>query len=367
MSDDMHGAEYLEWLDGRGGHDDDTYESVEVAIDRQREAYDILQEMLDLELDATMSAAEIRDHRKIIKTTLARFSDIIDELEGDDEDSSAWKNPYELAMNAYWTEIYAGFEKATDEIWDAIGESDDTEKTSLLFENLKLAMNEWAQKRFTLFDRTDITYPGPLDIRWQRKNDDEKRAFVLKRSTLPLEWLNLDDVQRIMSQVPADAASFFPQTNEAMGVYTAWTIKKNELDEMAERGVITESERRDGQALAKEQITSYLMENGRQDEVTYMNLWPIEQLHVLGLLPPELSELMPQVRFIKETLAAEGVGPRSQIGDQLLLPLYNSIINKASVDQQYGNMLRDLGLTLFDESAYDALLPRLIVRDFSDF
>jgi hypothetical protein len=119
--------------------------------------------------------------------------------------------------------------------------------------------------------------------------------------------------------------------------------------------------------LAKEQITSYLMENGRQDEVTYMNLWPIEQLHVLGLLPPELSELMPQVRFIKETLAAEGVGPRSQIGDQLLLPLYNSIINKASVDQQYGNMLRDLGLTLFDESAYDALLPRLIVRDFSDF
>jgi hypothetical protein len=55
------------------------------------------------------------------------------------------------------------------------------------------------------------------------------------------------------------------------------------------------------------------------------------------------------------------------VGDALLLPLYNSIINRTATDQGYGNMLRDLGLTLFDESAYDALLPRLIVGDFSDF
>jgi hypothetical protein len=287
-------------------------------------------------------------------------------LTGDDEGSNAWKNPYELAMNAYWTEIYEGFEEGADEIWEAIGSSTDTEQTSLAFENLKLYMNDWAQKRFTLFGSTDITYPSPLDIKWQRKTEDEKRAFVMKRSTLPLEWLNLDDVQRIMQYAPADAGSFFPQTPEQMNIYTAWTIRKNEIDELAEDGAITETDRRDAQAEAEETVISYLQENGRNDEVTYMNLWPIEQLYVLGLLPQELESLMPEVRFVKETLSAEGRGPRSQVGDQLLLPLYNAMMNRASTDSAYGDMLRDLGLTLFDESAYDALLPRLIVGDFSD-
>jgi hypothetical protein len=97
-----------------------------------------------------------------------------------------------------------------------------------------------------------------------------------------------------------------------------------------------------------------------------MNLWPVEQLYVLNLLPPEFHELMPEIRFIKESLHAEGRGPRSQVGDQLLLPFYQAIMNRAATDPAYGETLRDLGLTLFDESAYDAILPRLIVGDFSD-
>jgi hypothetical protein len=365
MSDDLHGGAYQEWLDGRGTRDD-KYESTEEAIDRQREAYDMLQELLDFEVDSTMTPAEIRDHRKIIKTTLSRFSEIIDNLEGEREDGSAYRNPYELAMNAYWTEIYDGFEKATDGIWDRIGESTDTEETSLLFEELKIAMNDWAQKRFTLFGRTDATYPSPLDIRWSRKNPDEQKAFAMKRATLPLEWLNLDDVARVMEFAPPEAARFFPQTRADMDIYAAWTRRKVELDELAERGEITETDRRDAQSAAEETVISYLLETGRQDEANYMQMWPIEQLHVLGLLPQQMEYLMPEVRFVKETLAAEERGPRSQIGDKLLLPLYNALMNRAQVDQAFGDVLLDLGLTLFDESAYDAILPRLIVGDFSD-
>jgi hypothetical protein len=366
MSDDLHGGEYLEWLEGRGSHDDDTYESVETAIDRQREAYDTLQTLLDFEFDTSMTAEEIRDHRKIVKTTLARFSEIIDELTGEREGSDEWKNPYELAMNAYWTEIYDGFESGADEIWDAIGSARDTEETSLAFENLKLYMNEWAQKRFTLFGRTDITYPSPLDIRWQRKNPDEQQAFVMKRSTLPLEWLNLDDVSRILEFAPPEAGRFFPTNHAEFQIYTAWTERKNEIDELAERGDITEGDRRKAQDAAEARVKTYLLENGREAEVAYMDMWPIEQLHVLGLLPPQLEYLMPEVRFVKETLNAEERGPRSQVGDKLLLPLYNALMNRAATDAAFGDMLTDLGLTLFDESAYDALLPRLIVGDFSD-
>jgi hypothetical protein len=363
MMDDMHGGEYLKWLDERGSHDDDTYESVEAARDRNREYMDTLSALLELDLDANMTEAEIRDHRSIIKTTIARLR----ELSADqDTPDTGNKNPYELAFRAYWDEIYAGLNEQLDPIWDAISESTDTEETSLLFENLKLATNEWAGRRFTLFGRTDITYPSPLDVRWNRKTEDEQRAFAMKRSTLPLEWLNLDDVQRIMEFAPADAAAFFPQTREAMQVYTAWTVRKNEIDELAEVGAITETDRRDAQAEAENTVITYLQENGRSAEVAYMNMWPIEQLYVLGLLPQELEYLMPEVRFVKETLNAEGRGPRSRVGDALLLPMYNAIMNRAATDQHFGSLLIDLGLTLFDESAYDALLPRLIVGDFSD-
>jgi hypothetical protein len=368
VSDDLHGADYLDWLESRSS-DDDTYASTEEALDRVRDNYDALQDILDFEADSTMTAAEVREHRKIIKTTLARFSEVIDELEGPkDPSENAWKNPYELAMNEYWTTIYAEYEKSTDSIWDAIGESKDTEEKSLLFENLKMAVNDWAGTRHTMFGREDITYPSPLDVKWQRKTDDEKRAFVLKQSTKPLEWLNLDDVERIMSFAPADAASFFPKDRQQMEIYTRWTVAKNEIEEMSEKGLITESERRKMQDEAEASVHSYLMESGREDELTYMNLWPIEKLHVLNLLPEELSAYMPQVRFIKETLAAEGRGPRSKVGDQLLIPLYTEMQNRAYAEPAFGTMLEDLGLTLFDEGSYDGIPPKLIVGYFeADF
>jgi hypothetical protein len=365
MSDDLHGGEYLKWLDERGSHDDDTYESVEKARDNFRNYMDTLGSLLELELDANLTPAEIRDHRTIIKTTMARLNELSEEQESED---LSWKNPYELAQRTYWDDVYAKFNEAIDPIWDAIAESTDTEETSLLFENLKLEMNSWAQKRFTLFGREDITFPSPLDVKWNRKTEEEKKAFAMKRSTLPLEWLNLDDVERILSFAPADAASFFPTTTAEMEIYTNWTVRKNEIEEMAEMGLLTESERRKAQDAAEEEVHSYLMETGRQDEITYASLWPIERLYVTNQLPHELHDVMPQLRFIKESLAAEGRGPRSQIGDKLLTPLYQELTNRALTDPAFGNMLSDLGLTLFDESAFDALLPKLIVGGFeSDF
>ncbi len=127
-------------------------------------------------------------------------------------------------------------------------------------------MNEWAQKRTSLFGRTDITFPSPLDVKWNRKTEDEQKAWVTRRATLPLEWLNLDDVDRILSFAPADAVQFFPTTREDMDIYTQWTLKKNEIDEMAEAGMITESDRQDMQDEAEDRVTSYLLENGRESE-----------------------------------------------------------------------------------------------------
>jgi hypothetical protein len=69
---------------------------------------------------------------------------------------------------------------------------------------------------------------------------------------------------------------------------------------------------------------------------------------------------------VKETLAAEERGPRTDLGDKLLLPLYNALMNRAQVDQAFGDVLTDLGLTLYGESHWDAILPHLIVDDFSD-
>jgi hypothetical protein len=116
---------------------------------------------------------------------------------------------------------------------------------------------------------------------------------------------------------------------------------------------------------AEERVTSYLLENGRESEVLYMNMWPIEQLYVTGQLPAALEYLMPEIRFAKETAAAEG---RKQPRDEILDPIYMSIQNRAYTDPAFGEMLVDLGLTLFDESSYDAIAPKLILGGFeSDF
>ena len=363
MSDDLHGGDYLSWLDERGSHDDDGYGSVEEVADRQREYMDTLGELLELEaLGDTLSPTELLDHRSVIKTTMARLRELSDSIDTEAEKSDRGKNPYELASRAYWDDIYGRFVEDSDQYWDAINSATDPEGRSLAFENLKLFVNEWSQKRFTLFGRTDVTYPSPLDVRWNRKNEDEKRVSVIGAATKPLEWLSLDDVQHIMELVPADAGSFFPQTPESMEIYSAWTLKKNEIDESYDAGIITEGQRRKAQEEAEKRVTSYLLESGRQDEVTYMNMWPIEQVYVLGLLPPELEFLIPEVRFARESLNAEGVGPRSQLGDKLFIPMIQQIENRAAMDAHFADVLSNFGLTAFDESHYETIIDMLVNR-----
>jgi hypothetical protein len=369
MQDDMHGGDYLRWLEERGNHGDDAYESVENFQEKQRDYMDTLGAMLELELDSSLNASEIQEFRNNIKTSMAKLSDLSRELNPEDDAALRWKNPYEIATRAYWDTHYKEFNDAIGPIWDAIGESKDSEETSLLFENLKMEMNNWAQKRRTIPGmREDITFPSPLDVKWNRKTEEEKRAFALKRATLPLEWLNLDDVERIMSFAPADAGSFLPQSKEDMEIYSRWTIEKNRISELKESGQISSSDETKMHNAIEEQVHTYLLERGRADEVQYMGMLPIERLYVMGMLPPELEFVMPEVRFIKESAAAAGKKIGSTAVEPMRVALYDAIKNRAMTDPAFGNMLSDLGLTLFDEGSYDVIPPKLIEGGFeSDF
>jgi len=364
MWDDMHGGEYIEYLNRK----DDAYSLLEQDKDQQRAVMEVLGDMLEWELDDKMSVAEIADHRATVKKMMSIAGDMMESLREGEDDSKAYRNPYEQAMNKWWETVYKPYDDGLDALWDQVVAVRDNEEKSLAFERIKQYQNQWARKRFPLERDQSITFPSPLDVKWARKDDEEKYLTVQKRATSPLEWLNLDDVDRIMEISGQTAGTFFPTSAADMVIYDEWTEAKAAIDEMQERGEIRYSEATERKRSVKEQVREMLAEAGRFDELRYMDMWPIEKLYVLNLLPLQLEYLLPYVRSIKEDLAAIDKGPQSDAGRKALRPLYEDAIQKGWADMGgFGAMLDNLGLNLYDEGEWDSLMPRLIADDWNDF
>ncbi len=364
MWDDMHGGQYLEHLNRR----DDDFSLIESAADKQRVVMEVLGDMLDWELDDKMTVAEIADHRTAVKKMMIVASDMMDEIREGSDDNKAYKNPYELAMNKWWETVYQPYTDGLDELWDIVSAVRDNEEKSLAFEKIKQYQNQWARKRFPLERDPSITFPSPLAVKWARKTDEEKFLQVQKRATSPLMWLSLDDIDHITEMVGSRSSTYFPTTLASQVVYDEWTDAKAAIDEMQERGEITYGEATDRKKSVEEQVRERLAAEGRFDEIRYMDMWPIEKLYVLNLLPIQLEYLLPHVRSIKEDLAAIGKGPQSDDGRAALRVLYQDAINRGWADLGgFGAMLDNLGFNLYDEGEWDSLLPRLIADDWSDF
>ena len=364
MWDDMHGGEYLEHLNRK----DDDYSLIEAKADDQRVVMEVLSDMLDWNLDDTMTVAEISDHKATVKKMMVIAGEMMDELRDPSDGSKAYDNPYEQEMNRWWTEVYTPYTDGLDELWDVVAQVRDNEEKSLAFEKIKQYQNKWARKRFPHPEDQSITFPSPLDVKWARKDDLEKQSTVQKRLTSPLEWLSLDDVDHIIELSGETSRTFFPTSIGDMVVYDEWTEMKVQIDEMQERGEITYSEATKAKKEVKQNVMERLIAEGRSDEVRYMLLWPIEKLYLLGQLPVELEYLIPPVRSIKENLAAIDKGPKSDVGRAALRVLYQDAINRGWADiAGFGNVLDNIGLNLYDEGDWDSLMPRLIADDWSDF
>ena len=132
---------------------------------------------------------------------------------------------------------------------------------------------------------------------------------------------------------------------------------------MFEAGAITSGQRTKINQAIEQTIAEQLIGARRTGEVVWERLYPIQRLHLAGLLPASLQPYVPAVNSIVNALAAAEVGPTSQIGRKI----FSALAQKLLEDMGRSTVLQDdfYGLLdrVWEESTFDRGFARLFMAD----
>lgn len=357
MWDDMHGGVYNQWRE-------ENYEDVETWAqdqinDKLNTIRDNLSVLLELEdnFDVELDLDGVANLNSTIRGAIAQISDGIrnyNEL----TERVGQRNAYEVAINRYFQEIYVPYAEQISDLYDQLPEVADSERQSLIYEQIKFIKNEYAGVDFYLDGDTTTPFPSPLEYSWQGKSPEEQQIKMQQWITRPIEWMDLDQSMRILQNTPA-MAGFVPNGREAFDIYREYTLDRIMVDEMFEAGEITNTQRTKMRERLETQLRSTLIQQGREGEVLMMDYTPYEKLELAGLLHPRLGIFGDHVRYYKQVLAAAEKSAGTQVGREIVAPLYDMVEAAFYTDPEMRMTLQELGINLLDKDNLDAIMPWL--------
>jgi hypothetical protein len=356
VRDDMHGGEYAKWIE----RNDDEFSLVERQLNDLRNLEDTIQLMQDMVPDPLMDPEEQRELTSSLKAANAWVRNKITELRAEQEEEEWTRNPYQNALNSYWDEINGPYFEELSVYWDQINDSVDSQERALLHMHRKQFQDMWSDTMQVLPGTNEVV-PTPQELAWLRRDPEERLARVRKNATLPIDFLDLDTVKQIEEM--SGVRGYLPDSRDKMDIYHQYTQMRTEIRNMWRSNEITDTQRTKLNKRVDEQLEQYLIANSREGEVIYRNMWPIERLYALNMLPYELEQYMEPVRYVKEALRAAGKGPTSQLGRKLTHPIYADILHQAQTDPHFRNVLVQLGLDIYDNDSITSFIPQLFVDD----
>lgn len=357
MWDDMHGGVYDTWRD-------ENYQDVETWAqdqinDKLNKVRDNLQILFELEdnLDIEIDLEGIANLNSSVRGAIAEISDAIDQYNAL-SDRTITRNPYEEAINRYFQEVYIPYSDEISQLYDKLPEVADSERVSLVFEQIKLLKNDLAGTEVYL-EGSETPFPNPLEYSWAGKPDEEREVKMQQWLSRPVEWMDLDQADRILDRAP-QLQGYLPSQPADFDVYREYTLRKIEVDEMFEVNEITRSQRTKMMDYLETELHKSLIEQGRGNEIIFSQMTPYEKLELSGLLPKNLEYLGDQVRYYKQVLAQAEETPGTVQGRIIVEPILNEIETAFFSDPSIRETMQDLGINLFDDTNLDTFVLRLL-------
>lgn len=288
-----------------------------------------------------------------VRGAIAEISDAIDQY-NDLSDRTITRNPYEEAIHRYFQEVYIPYSDGVSKLYDQLPEVADSERVSLVFEQIKLMKNDLAGGEVYL-DGGDTPFPNPLEYGWQGKDDEERVIKMQQWLSRPVEWMDLDQSIRILDKAP-QLQGYIPSDEGAFAIYRDYTLKKIEVDEAFEANEITRSQRTKVMKSLENNLHLGLIAQGRGNEIKMMEMTPFEKLEFSGLLPPNLEYLGDQVRYYKQVLAQAEETPGTVNGRKITEPLLNEVETAFYSDPLMRSTIQELGINLKDDTNLDTFI-----------
>lgn len=357
MWDEMHGSVYARWREENYG-DVETWaqDQINDNLNAIRDNLTILLE-LDDNFDVEIDLDGLANLNSTIRGAIAEVSEGIRSF-NELTERVGQRNAYEESINRYFQEIYIPYAERISALYDKLPEVADSERQSLIYEQIKYVKNEYAASDFFLDGNTNAPFPSPLEYSWQGKSEEEQKIKMQQWITRPMEWMDLDQAMRITENYPG-VVGYVPTRREDFDIYRAYTLERIKLDEMFEMNEVTSSQLSKSRKQLEEQLWRNLIEMGRGREVEMMSLTPFEKLELSGLLPERLGIFSEHVRYYKQVLEAADKSAGTIVGRQIVMPLYLMVEEAFHTDPNMRTILQDLGINLRDKTALDTFMPWL--------
>ena len=356
MWDDMYGHVYSDWREENFTTDNWAQDEI---VDRLNAVRDNLAITLELEdnFDFEFDLERVGGLNTALKASIAEISNALRGYQNFAEDND-FRNPYEKAINDYFTDVYVPYQESISALYDQLPEVADSEAQSLIYEQIKIFKNNIAGTSVFLGGDTTIPFPSPLDYSWSGKTNAEKEIKIQQWVTRPLQWIDQDQSRRIADAAPA-AAAYLPTADADFRLYREWTLNKLRIDEMLEANEITTGQAGKLRKQLEADFRLAMVEGGRGKEVQFLDMTPYERLELAGVLPAALGIFGPQVRWYKDDLAAREESAGTKVGRLVVAPLYDEVERLFYSDRSIREAIQQLGINLQDDDTLDNIMPWL--------
>lgn len=275
-----------------------------------------------------------------------------------------YRSPRQEYLGVYFGDFVAPYYDHLADLYSQIDLATDSEARSRLYDEIRAWQNNEGMAPVYIEGQR---FPSILEWWWGAKNGEEQQQQLYRWVAAKPEWMNLFAVQRLVEFAP-EAADFLPDTADDMSIYDAFNEARNVLGDFFEPYMsggdvitsgFTNSQQEAIMGNMRDVLSQWLIQNGRGGEAVWRELLPIQRLGVLNLLPHSLLPYLPQVNMIVETLTANQMSVTTNAGYELFRILYAQIGEDMQTNPRIGQDLQWIGQIMFQEDAYDYVLPRL--------
>jgi len=315
-----------------------------------------IEDIVDLLPSFDMPSDETRTLANNLKQMARTYREILSETVGDAESRLS---PREAVMARYFSEVISPYFETLAGMFAAVIESRDTEEQA----RIRAGIRDWQDSQLELSPSIDgVPFPNSQQWQWGSWSDEERTERLERWSKDPIAWLTRHAVQRLVEKSPG-LSVYLPDAVGQLDVYREGELAKAETADMFEAGAITSGQRTKINQAIEQTIAEQLIGARRTGEVVWERLYPIQRLHLAGLLPASLQPYVPAVNSIVNALAAAEVGPTSQIGRKI----FSALAQKLLEDMGRSTVLQDdfYGLLdrVWEESTFDRGFARLFMAD----
>lgn len=364
--DELHNAgAYRDWKNRNEA------ESLNLVENLDREVNEIRSFLDEAEFSLNFLTLSPEDRRTITSALNRGYGElraVIRRVREQAQIGEGFQNPREVLYGDYWDQVRQPYYDERGTLYDQINSTDSKLERDVLYDKLtKIATNDWARRAAVITSTAtgeQLAYPTETRRAWDAMTPEEQEQRKLDWIGGKPEWLHLQATELLIRDHPA-AAAYLPQTANDFVIYQEVADLKEQVMDAWRRADLTLGERNKLLGKANENLTAWLVENGREGEAIFGELWPIQRLAITGKLPQSLQPVLEAVNEVRGILRANEKGPGSDMGQKLSQVLINWLEATYFVQNpQAANELDDLGLNMFDEALRAAVYPKLLFGEF---